>query len=265
MALTPEIPMVNAGLLYVNGLQLTNDATTPNTVFNVAAGACRDSSNINDIVISSSVAVSTARVGVRGLDVGTIAASSLYAVYAIGSSANQLGNGQSYSAYPGTVVISADFTKPVLPFGYDMYRRIGTIATDNASAIRLFVQAGTGSVRTMWYGSPIATLITAGASTTYASIGLNAVSLVVPAQVCIVHLDITLTPQAAGNKVTLKPATSGTSTNYASLSGDVAAVAHNDMLSCVTGISGNFSALSYKVSNAGDAVAISVRGFEDNL
>lgn len=265
MALTPEIPMVNAGLLYVNGLQLTNDATTPNTVFNVAAGACRDSTNINDIVISSSVAVSTARVGVRGLDVGAIAASSLYAVYAIGSSANQLGNGQPYSAYPGTVVISADFTKPVLPFGYDMYRRIGTIATDGSSNIRTFAQAGAGSVRTMWYGSPVATSITAGASTTYVAVGLNAVSAVVPGQVCTVHLDITLTPQAAGNKVTLKPVTAGTSTNFASLSGDVAAAAHNDMLSCVTGVVAGVSNLSYKVSNAGDAVAISVRGFEDNL
>lgn len=262
MALTPEIPMVNAGLLYVNGLKLTNDAATPNTVFNVAAGACRDSTNVNDIIISSSVAVSTAKVGVGGLDFGTIAASSLYAVYAIGSSANQLGNGQPYSAYPGTVVISANFTKPVLPFGYDMYRRIGTIATDASSNIRVFVQSGIGSVRTMWYGSPIATSITAGTSDTYTVVGINAVSAVVPAQVCIVHLDITLTPGTAGDKVTLKPLASASSTDFASLSGDVAAVAHNDMLSCVTSATGN---LSYKVSSTDDSVAISVRGFEDNL
>ncbi len=265
MAILPEVPMVNAGNLYINGLGLSNNATTPNTLLNIAAGACRDSSNINDIVVSSAVVLNTAAKGALGLDTGTLAASTLYAVYAIGSSTNQIGNGQPLSAYPGTVIISASFSQPVLPQNYDMFRRIGTVATDGSSNLRAFVQVGSGSVRTMNYGTAIATSITAGASTAYAAVGLNAVSGVVPAQVCVVRLGVVLTPATAGNKVTLQPIGAASGTDFASLSGDVAAVAHTDVLSCVTGIAASVSNLNYKVSNGGDAVAITVRGFDDNL
>lgn len=265
MAILPEVPMVNAGNLYVNGLGLSNNATTPNTLLNIAAGACRDSSNTNDIVVSSAVVLNIAASGALGLDTGTLAANTLYAVYAIGSSTNQIGNGQPVSAYPGTVIMSASFSQPVLPLNYDMFRRIGTVAVDGSSHIRTFVQSGLGSARTIWYGAPIATSITAGAATSYTAVGLNAVNSVVPAQVCNVRLGIVFTPATAGNKVTLQPIGAGASTDYASMSGDVAAVAHNDMLNCVCGVAAGVSNMNYKVSNAGDAVAINVRGFEDNL
>lgn len=263
MALTPEIPMVNAGLLYINGLQLSNSAVSANTWFNVAAGACRDHTNVNDIVISNNVVVDIAKVGVAGIDTGAVAASSLYAVYAIGSSANQIGNGQPYSAYPGTVIISASFVQPALPFGYDMYRRIGTVATTSGSTLRPFTQYGSGATRTMWYGGSLATSITAGASTSFVEVGVNAVTTCVAPQTCKVLLNVTLTPATAGNKVTLS-ATGVSGSDYASFSGSVAAVAANNMLICPALVD-NDTELFYRVSNAGDAVAIAVRGFEDNL
>lgn len=263
MALTPEIPMVNAGLLYINGLQLSNSTVSANTWFNVAAGACRDHTNVNDIVISNNVVVDVAKVGAAGIDKGAIAASSLYAVYAIGSSTNQIGNGQPYSAYPGTVIISASFVQPALPFGYDMYRRIGSVATTSGATLRPFTQYGSGSARTMWYSAPLATSITAGASTSYVEVGVNAVTVSVVPQTCKVLLNVTLTPATAGNKVFLS-ATGATVSDYASFSGNVAAVAANNMLICPV-LAENVSELFYKVTNAGDAVAITVRGFEDNL
>lgn len=262
--LTPEIPMVNAGLLYVNGLQLSSNSTTPTTWFNVAAGMCRDHTNTNDIVISSNLIVDIARVGAGGLDRGAIAASTLYAVYAIGSSSNQLGNGQPYSAYPGSVVISTNFTQPVLPFAYDMFRRIGTVATSSGSTLRLFTQIGSGSVRTMWYNAPLATSITAGNSTVYDQVELNFVTGAVPAQVCTVILDVILTPATAGNTVYLSATGTGPS-DYASFTAPVAAVSSNNMLFCPSTVIGGVADLFYKVSNASDLALISVRGFEDNL
>lgn len=262
--LTPEIPMVNAGLLYINGLQLSNSTVSANTWFNVAAGACRDHTNVNDIVISNNVVVDVAKVGVAGIDTGAVAASSLYAVYAIGSSANQIGNGQPYSAYPGSVIISASFVKPALPYGYDMYRRIGTVATTSGSTLRPFTQYGSGATRTMWYNAPLATSITAGNSTVYDQVELNFVTGAVPAQVCTVILDVILTPATAGNTVYLSATGTGPS-DYASFTAPVAAVSSNNMLFCPSTVIGGVADLFYKVSNASDLALISVRGFEDNL
>src|SRR5208283_4100787 len=76
-------PQVNAGLLYVNGLDVSWVSTT---ALSVAAGAARDSSNVNDIVSPTAVSISSAINGAGGLDTGTIAASTFYAVYIIGSS-----------------------------------------------------------------------------------------------------------------------------------------------------------------------------------
>ncbi|MEO6077571.1 MAG: hypothetical protein ABIP54_02180 [Candidatus Andersenbacteria bacterium] len=257
----PETPMVNAGLLYVSGLQLSNDATTPLTLLDVAAGACRDSTNTNDIVVSSAVVVNLAGTGALGIDTGTVAASTMYAVYAVGSSTNQIGNGQPVSAYPGTVLLSLSFTQPTLPFNYDMFRRIGTVVTDSSSHILAFRQDGSGQNRRMTYATPIATAITAGNATTNTSVVINTTPTV-PAIATLVHFSIGLTPTTAGNKVILVPTGAGASDIYAQLSGDVAAVVHTDALSCPCSATPQ---VSYRVTAGGDAVAISVQGFDDLL
>ena len=50
-------PVVNLGELYVQNLQLTNDGTTPDSILNIAAGQCRDSTNSQDITVSAALDV----------------------------------------------------------------------------------------------------------------------------------------------------------------------------------------------------------------
>lgn len=280
--ITPEIPVVNAGLLYINGLNLSVNATT--TLINVAAGQCRDSSDINDITIGSVVVANLATRGLNGLDVGTVAASTLYAVYAIGSSTNQpytlhagqfVGRGATtstaqtanYSTVPAGVILSASFVQPVLPAGYDMFRRIGAITTTAGSIVADFAQTGGGSGRRMWYGAAYATSITAGTSGTYAAVGLNAASNCVPiVPGVIAYLNTTLTPSAAGHQVFLQPLGAATASVMTSMSGDVAAVAHNAQLSCPIGVVSGVANINYKVTtNGSDSVVIQVAGYEDIL
>lgn len=255
MAQIPQIPVVNAGMLYINGMNISNNATTPNTLLDVAAGSCRNSTNVNDIVISSTVTINTAAVGVNGLDTGTLAASTLYAVYAIGSSANQIGSGQPYSAFPGAAILSASFTAPVLPQGYDMYRRIGAIRINGSSNIVKFYQSGAGSARHMYYDVALATAITAGASATYVNVDLTGL---MPNIATDANFLTVFTPTAGGNTVNLSVSGVG-AVGQAVMSGSVAAVAKTGVLSCPVLATGVY----YKVT--GSATAISVAGYVDQL
>lgn len=280
--ITPEIPVVNAGLLYINGLRLSVNATT--TLLNVAAGQCRDSTDTNDIFVTSNVVVNLATRGINGLDSGTVANSTMYAVYAIGSSTNQpyalhagqfVGNGataataqqSTYSAFPGGIILSTNFTQPVLPAQYDMFRRIGAIVTTGAGAIADFVQTGSGQAREMRYGTAVATSIAAGNAVAYTAVGLNAVAPAVPVIATKVLLNIALTPGVAGDSVSLQPVGAPAASVYAIGSGDVVGVASKFPLACPCGIAGApaTSNINYKVSAAGDAVAITVAGYEDIL
>ena len=178
MAFLPNLPLVEYTGLFLSGMQLSY---TSSTVVTVASGVCKDSTNTNDIVIPTNLAVgptnglstlanvygesyttpssypayvctlNTAVTGAGGIDVGTLTDNRLYAVYAIGSSTNQLGTGQPYTPYPGTVVASLSWTGPTLPQGYDMYRRIGAVLVDNAGNIQPFSQSGSSNARTVSY------------------------------------------------------------------------------------------------------------------
>jgi hypothetical protein len=257
----PEIPMVNAGLYYVNGLQISNDATTPLTLLDVAAGQCRDSSNTNDIFVTSPVVINTAAKGVLGLDFGTIAASTMYAVYAIGSSVNQVGAGQPASAFPGSAILSLSFVQPVLPAGYDMFRRIGAIVTDGAAHIEEFRQTGNASQRTMRYGVGVG-VVAAGHAVGYTAVSLNVNAPAVPPIATDVLLLVQITPTAAGNEVAFQPTGAGAGSIYANLSGSVAGVDQQATVTCPCNAA---SSISYKVTAAGDSVTYAVSGYVDVL
>jgi hypothetical protein len=281
-AITPQIPVVNAGLLYVNGLRLSVNATT--TLLNVALGQCRDSTDTNDIFVSSNVIVNLANRGINGLDSGTVANSTMYAVYAIGSSANQpftlhagqfVGRGatvptsqdSNFSAFPGGIILSTNFSQPILPAQYDMFRRIGAIVTTNAGAVADFVQTGSGSAREMWYGTHAATSIVGGAATAFAAVGLNAVTPTVPVIATKVLLDVSFTPAAAGDSIALQPIGAPAASVYAGFNGVVAGVVQRETVACPCGLAGApvTSNINYKVTAGGDAATILVAGYEDIL
>lgn len=244
----PLTPLVNAGLMYINGLRLTWTSTT---AISVASGQCRNSSDVNDITLSAAVAVLTTVQGAGGLDQGTIAASTFYAVYAVGDSTG-------YES--GSAVISTSATQPLLPAGYDMYRRIGYVLTDGSSHFLEFRQDGIGSDRWMWYDTAIATDITAGSSATFAAVSL---ALSVPALTStksLVTLLTAFTPTAAADKLALRPGDSSSTNGCVIVSADVAGVAHTSMQTlpydATTGV-------DYKVT--GTAVALSVAAYMDQL
>jgi hypothetical protein len=264
-------PVVNAGMGYINGLYLTWLTTS---TISIANGSCRDSTNQNDIIFGptlvttttpytttpSTLVINTAQQGALGVDIGTIAASTLYAVYIIDS---------SLGGVPVSAVISLSFTQPTLPFGYDSFRRIGAIKTDAGSLVLAFHQEQPGGQpgRRMWYSVPISVLA-ATASATFVAQNLAAA---VPAIKTEVVLQADLLPNAASNFVELRPTDATTGASGANgdvkMSGDVAAVHHFDQLLVCCGLDTNVpprASIDW-ITDAASTVALTVTAYVDHL
>jgi hypothetical protein len=260
-------PIVNQPSIYMNGLLISNDATTPNTVLDISAGQCRDSNNIIDMVLGDflnegysagsanfSTSLNAAVNGLNGLDTGSLAASTMYAVYVIGDSS---------SKNPTGVILSANQATPGLPFGYDSYRKIGYWATDATSHFLAGYYSISGiGVREFFYDAPQATAITAGHATVATNV--NLIKFVPNINNVAVWIYTSYVPATAGNALSMQP---GNGTGFPIvITGQVATVAvtSQSLLLAQSVVISTVSSpvINYKESNASDAVAIDVLGFQ---
>jgi hypothetical protein len=250
--------------LYKYGLIVSNDASSPNTVLNISAGQCRDSNNVIDMglgsifppvnqgsAVSAPLSLNAAVNGANGLDTGSLAASSMYAVYIIGDS--------SYNNAVASILSLASNSAPLMPLGYDSYRLIGYWATDASSHFLLGYYAGQGSVLQFFYDAPQATAITAGAATSYTAIDLSA--LVPPVNNLPVLIQSNFSANAAGDTLKLQGAAS-TGDAVTVIGQVVAGTAHLQSYNQVLAqLVSSAPKIKYKVSSASDAVALNVAGF----
>ncbi|HLG49069.1 MAG TPA: hypothetical protein VKY24_22685 [Reyranella sp.] len=114
---------------YLAGLGLSNNAATPNTKLDVAAGVCADSTNVQMLSVAAST-LDCGTVGANGLDAGSLANGTWYHVFAIGK------------ADGTTALLASTSVTPSLPSGYGLKRRIGSFKTDASAHIVPFSQVG---------------------------------------------------------------------------------------------------------------------------
>ena len=148
---------------------------------------------------------------------------------------------------------------PLLPFCFDMFRRIGAVRTGVTPVFLAFDQRGSGNERTMTYRASVATNITAGASATFAAVNLTGL---VPAIDAEAIFKVHFTPTAADDEVALRSGDSAVDEGQAAASGAVAGVITGVMLTCPYSAV-VLSGVDYKVT--GSAVAINVQGYVDSL
>lgn len=230
---------------YVNGMGI---AWASNTTLTVAAGQCSDSSNNFDIKFNSALTLNSAVVGANGIDSGTVAVSTVYSIYAIWQQ-----TGHSLPA----VLMSTSAT-PILPQGYDMYRRIGYWTTTSGTAnFAVMYQFGTDSTRCYEYDAPVSVL-SAGTSGTYAAVSL---ATAVPAISTMVKFNAGCAPTAAGNTGVVRPSGSA-STTYRTVNGAVAATIQWCEITVPSLVVSSAAKVDYLVTGA---LTLLVAGFEDNL
>jgi hypothetical protein len=274
---TPNIPIVNKGLLYVNGFAVSQGAITvanlATAVINVAGGQCRDSTDTNDIILPNATYALNPLISgqVNALDVGDLAAAvTLYYVYAIADSTQY--------RTPGTLLSLADniVATPTLPFGYDMYRRVGTVLSNAAgTGILSFHQRGNGSGRDTWWNVPIATALAAGNAVVLTSFNWsNATPTpIVPLTAGKVFAKVALTADAGGTRTCVFDADGSVTIANAATVGEViisspasTVTTASLQIPCTPGAGPVLPMTSfYAVSNAAAAVAVLVHGFVDLL
>ena len=248
-------PIINQPFLYVNNLNISFGSTTTALV---SSGQCRDATNEFDMILSSGVTINVATNGINGLDTGTIAVSSDYAVYLIG-------DGRGFSP-TGTIISLNTSGAPFLPFGYNILRRIGWIKTDSSANILRFFQSGTGSVKSYQWGANIAVY---GPATVTTGFVAQALTAGVPPIAGPVWLGGSWTPNAAADTLTIRSTGSGFSNGNAVVSGDVASVAHViqpfKYLTLLNGASPSEPSIDLKGTSASDSLTLNVVGYEDSL
>lgn len=240
-----QFPIVYDPFPYLTGMNLSFNTTA---LINVAAGQCLDSTKANFIVISDTVIINTALTGAGGLDQGSIAASTLYNVFAIGDST--LNN-------DGSALMSTA-SSPLMPYGYDMFKLIGHVKSDGSSLILAFGQTGNGTTRRMTYDTLIQVL-NAGNATTFTNVDCTAS---VPLTAKALVLESSFTPATAGtNQLKLRRDGSASTNGSAQANGTVNAVASLSQL-FVPITAGIFE---YLVTNGSDAATINLSAYDDEL
>lgn len=235
---------------YANGLKITNDGTTPDEIIDIATGSILDSTGTYQLISDSVLSPSIVTSGLNGLDTGTVAASTVYAVYLVAD---------PVSAQPMGAMYSLSLTGPLMPFGYNAYALIGFVVTDGTSDILVGSwTAGNSSRRTFVYDAPIATAVTAGNATSFTAVSLAAF---VPAlQDTPVSIAYAFTPGAASRTLNLTPG-NGVG-NAVTITGQVTSVVVSGNASVFSKVTSSVPEIDYKVANSGDAVAINVAGFD---
>lgn len=242
------IPVVNGPTLYVDNLQLT---WTANATMTIAAGAARDSTNVNDITLAATATINTATVGkINGIDAAAVAASTRYNVFIVGDSSQ---------TNPVGGLLSTSLT-PTLPYGYDMYRRIGTVFTDGSKNLLLAWWYGNARERTMYYDVGISAL-SGGSSTSYANISLVASA---PAVASLrVIFDIAYTANSATNTAQFLPYGSS-ATNGVVRYGCGVAAAQVGQITVPTGLNAGVPEVQYKVASS-DSLTLLTTGYIETL
>lgn len=254
------MPIKKLPFLAMQGLQVSYAS---NTTLTVGAGLCRDSSNTMDIVIGNSplnnftvtapITVNAAVNGYNGLDTGSLANNTWYALYMIGDS--------SYKNPPGAILTLASNAAPKLPIGkYDSYRlRYYVLTNASAQFLQFYMIADNANIINVWDSS--INVLTSGSSTSFATISLGAA--VPPVSSALVRFDASYYGNFGSNQFYLRPTGSAATTGAVTASCVAAQRTQILQVDCLALFNGGASAveIDYQVQS-GDQLSLAVNSFE---
>lgn len=149
---------------YVNGLGISNNATTPNTKLDISVGSMMDSTGTFQLKSSAVITVDATTTGLNGLDTGSLAASTVYTVWLVSDPVTLQTTG---------AMVSLSSSIPLMPYGYSAYALLGYITTDSSSHfLKGYWSDSDSAVRTFTYDAPIIAL-SAGTQTSYTGVALT--------------------------------------------------------------------------------------------
>lgn len=262
-------PIYSLPHLYISGLNISAASTT---IIAIAPGQARDSNDNIDMPVGfpnlqgttlpvtqfqgymPPILVSSVVNGVNGLDTGTIAASTQYAIYLIGDS-------RGYNPVAGILSLTSN-PGPIMPLGYDSFRLIGFWQTDGSSHFVYATHKPQNMVGAVtYYDVPPIAVLTGGNATTFTAIDLttNAAIPTTTLPNVIVWLLVVFIPAAAGDVVQFRPTGSAATANVTTIVGIAAGIAQTQYIEVIAGVSGgSVPSIDYLVTSASDSVTVSV-------
>lgn len=178
---------------YIIGANLSFNSVTQ---VDIHVGMVRDSTDSFNIRWTSTLTADITSSGANGLDTGTEASDTFYAVHVIGDS-----TGVNATAS----LLSTSNTAPTLPSGYDVFRFVGWVLNNSASDFMNFISEGKDSELIITYATNIddRAVLTAGSATTWAAVDLSSF---VPTSSRYVYLAINWVNNAvAGDDLGFRP------------------------------------------------------------
>ncbi len=254
-------PVSNIPIFYKNGGLVSY---VSDTTLSIASVIVRSNADNLDINVGDYFGAATATVlnaatnGLNGLDTGSLAASTVYAVYAIADQAN-------YN--PSGFLLSTSLTAPVMPNGvfpsnYNSFQRIGYAVTDASAHFKALRAVGNGTTVTYTYNIPIKVL-DAGTSATQAAVDLSAV---VPAQTRVpVDVGCDFVSDAASKKATICASGASIASSRFILNAQVAAVHVIQDYTVNAALISGVPKIDYIISAATSSLDLYVNGFTDFL
>ena len=243
---------------YTNGLGIKNNATTPNTQLDIAAGTCLDSTGTFQLSSNASITINAANNGLNGLDQGTFAQATVYAVFLVADPVSLQTTG---------AMISTNLVTPLLPFGYSAYALIGYAVTIGNAAhfLPAYWTDNDSNNRVCTFDAPQSIpLAASGAATSYAAGATSLVHLVPAVNNLQVSLAYSFIPgNAAGD--TLKFQGGASTGDQVTITGQVTTVHVTGNCTVLSQLVTGVPTINYEVTNAGDTAAASVAGFTFHL
>lgn len=163
------------------------------TTVQVGIGTARDKDDSWCISLASALNAVITTSGKGGLDTGTEAASTWYAVHIIGDTAE---------VNSPDVLLSLSRTAPTLPAGYDVFRHVGWVRNDASSNFVAFFEVGIGKNRFHYINAARGNFnpLTDGGATTMTTVALASY---IPPTAVEVRLNARFEPASNGDTASL--------------------------------------------------------------
>lgn len=220
----------------------------------ISTGTIADVDGRGTMILAATKTANIANAGANGLDTGTEANSTWYALWAIGKL-----DGTTAS------LLSLSATAPTMPTDYVLKRRVGWVRNNSAGNFLKFYQCGSGTDRTVYYDEDQANLVALndGSATTWTNVDLSA--WVPTDDICVILIvDLTGAAGGAADAAWLRPDGATSADGPYGVHGDFSAAA-GATRNHITMPQGANCIVEYMVTDLNDDLDLLVLGYIDEL
>jgi hypothetical protein len=226
---------------HLDGLGMSYN--TVSTV-DIAEGTCKDITGTADINVTGTLTADITAAGANGLDTGSEASSTWYALYVI----------DSPNDVPAAL-LSTSFTSPTLPGTYTVFRRVGAVYNDSGSNLLEFSQHGNGRDREIRYeGTHF--FLNAGNATTFTVVAVT----FIPPTCTTFDILIDFNPALSGNDLRIRRNGDSAQAPFYAPSGT-----GGFDFGPFKAVTDDSQQIDYQVTAAGDAAYLAVQAYTDKL